>query len=204
MGDYPIYIDDRPGLSIGEIKRKARQWKRNKGLKLLFVDYLQIAGSDDDKSTRERIDEIARGLKNIAKELDIAVVALSQLTRDVDKRVPPRPKMIDLKESSGIEDAADVVSFLYRPAYYNYEPDPAVLNEDENTEFIIEKYRGGGVGTIGLWWDGNKTKFYDWCPRTPENPDNMLPMDNSVPNKTAGDAFGAPEVATNNDDEYPF
>lgn len=213
MRSLPIFIDDRPALTINEIKRKARQWKRKHGLRVLFVDYLQLADGESDNK-RINVDEVARGLKNLAKELDITVIALSQLTREVEKQSPPRPRMLHLKESSGIEDAADAVCFIYRPAYYGLEPDSDRLAYDENTEFIIEKYRNGGVGTIGLWYDANKTKFTDHAPDHHNSNDNWeqkAQERTGLPTPTPHDAFGAQgysvtDVSNNNkpDGDVPF
>jgi replicative DNA helicase len=165
MQKLPILIDDRPSLTIGEIKGRARTWKRKFGLDILFVDYIQLAGGSDD--VRIRTGETSRGLKHIAKELDIPVIGLSQLSRGVESRGgSKRPMLHDLKEAGDIEQDADIVSFIYRPEYYGFMDylDEGVLEDGENTEFIVAKNRSGGLGTIGVWFDGNKTKFMDVSP----------------------------------------
>ena len=165
MQSLPIFIDDRPGLTIGEIKSRARTWKRKQGLDILFVDYIQLAGGTDD--IRIRTGETSRGLKHIAKELDIPVIGLSQLSRGVESRGgSKRPMLHDLKEAGDIEQDADMVIFIYRPEYYGFNDylDEGVLEDGENTELIVAKNRNGGLGTIGSWFDGNKTKFMDSRP----------------------------------------
>lgn len=159
MQGLPIYIDDRPSLTIGEIKQKARSWKRKQGLDILFVDYIQLAGGSPD--IRIRTGETSRGLKHIAKELNIPVIGLSQLSREVEKSATKRPALHHLKEAGDIEQDADIVAFIFRAAYYGLEPDSAVLDPDENTEFIVPKNRNGGVGVVGSWYEENKTKFID-------------------------------------------
>lgn len=161
LKSLPIFIDDRPALTIGEIKRKARLYKRKHDIKLLIVDYIQLAGSDGNEDVRIRVGKISNGLKSIAKELAITVIGLAQLSREVEKTATKRPSLHHLKESGDIEQDADAVCFIYRPAYYGLEVDYEVIDDDCNTEFIVAKYRHGGVGTIGLHYDENKTKFTD-------------------------------------------
>ncbi|OXB01730.1 replicative DNA helicase [Flavobacterium oncorhynchi] len=161
LKSLPIFIDDRPALTIGEIKRKARLYKRKHNIKLLIVDYIQLAGSDGNEDIRVRVGKISNGLKAIAKELGITVIGLAQLSREVEKTAYKRPALHHLKESGDIEQDADAVCFIYRPAYYGLEVDHDVIDDDCNTEFIVAKYRHGGVGTIGLHYDENKTKFTD-------------------------------------------
>ncbi|MAM27447.1 MAG: replicative DNA helicase [Flavobacteriaceae bacterium] len=163
MAELPIHIDDRPGLNIGEMKAKARSWKRKYGLDILIVDYIQLADGHSD--VRIRTGETSRGLKHIAKELEIPVIGLSQLSRGVETRGgSKRPLLSDLKEAGDIEQDADIVGFLYRPAYYGFECDYEILEQDENTEFIVAKNRNGGIGTEGIWFEENKTKFMDYSP----------------------------------------
>lgn len=157
----PIFIDDRPALTIGEIKRKARLYKRKHDIKVLIVDYIQLAGSDGSEDIRIRVGKISNGLKAIAKELNITVIGLAQLSREVEKTAYKRPALHHLKESGDIEQDADAVCFIYRSAYYGLDVDHEVIDNDCNTEFIVAKYRHGGVGTIGLYYDENKTKFTD-------------------------------------------
>ncbi len=156
LSEAPIYIDDTPGITVMEIRAKCRKLKMEKDIGLIVIDYLQlITGSGTRNSSREQeISEISRSLKILAKELDVPVIALSQLSRSTEKRDDKRPMLSDLRESGAIEQDADIVMFLYRDDYYN--PD----SEEKNvTEVIIAKQRSGSVGTVKLAWLPNYTKF---------------------------------------------
>jgi replicative DNA helicase len=187
----PIHIDDASFLSVVEMRRKVKQMKKKYGIELLFFDYLQLAAGGD-KDVRYKLNELCFVLQAIAKEEDIAIIPLSQLGRDVDKRSPPRPRISDLSESSAIEFVADVVGFLYRPGQYNLEPEYEPVGKlvpGENTEFIIAKNRHGGVGTLGLWFEANKTKFSDEEPERNE-PEYIPPaVKPAMPNE----AFDTPD-----------
>ena len=156
LSEAPIYIDDTPGITVTEIRAKCRKLKLEKNIGLVVIDYLQlIQGSGKKNSSREQeISEISRSLKILAKELDIPVVALSQLSRAAEARSDHRPMLSDLRESGAIEQDADIVMFLYRDDYYN--PD----SEKKNiAEIIMAKHRSGSTGTTELLWLGNYTKF---------------------------------------------
>ena len=156
LSEAPIYIDDTPGITVTEIRAKCRKLKMEKNIGLVVIDYLQlIQGSGKRNSSREQeISEISRSLKILAKELDVPVVALSQLSRAAEQRADHRPMLSDLRESGAIEQDADIVMFLYRDDYYN--PD----SEKKNiAEVIMAKHRAGSTGTIELLWLGNYTKF---------------------------------------------
>ena len=156
LSEAPIYIDDTPGISIMEIRAKCRKLKLEKDIGLIVIDYLQlIQGSGKKNASREQeISEISRSLKILAKELDVPVIALSQLSRGAEKREDKRPMLSDLRESGAIEQDADIVIFLYRDDYYNED------SEKKNiAEVIIAKHRGGSTGTVDLAWMGNYTKF---------------------------------------------
>ena len=156
LADSPIYIDDTPGISIMEIRARCRKLKLEKNIGLVVIDYLQlIQGSGKRNASREQeISEISRSLKILAKELDIPVIALSQLSRGAEKRDDKRPMLSDLRESGAIEQDADIVMFLYRDDYYNEN------SEKKNiAEVILAKHRGGSTGTVELLWMGNYTKF---------------------------------------------
>ena len=168
MQSLPIYIEDRPSLTISDIKRTARSWKRKHNIGLLIVDYIQLAGGNND--IRIRTGETSRGLKHIAKELNIPVVGLSQLSRAVETTTTKRPSLHHLKEAGDIEQDADIVSFIYRPEYYALDPDPDNLNINENTEFITSKNRNGALGVTGIWFEGDKTKFLDNKPNRNNSP----------------------------------
>ena len=156
LSEAPIYIDDTPGITVSEIRAKCRKLKLEKDIGLVVIDYLQlIQGSEKKNASREQeISEISRSLKILAKELDIPVVALSQLSRAAEQRADHRPMLSDLRESGAIEQDADIVMFLYRDDYYN--PDTEKKNI---AEIILAKHRAGSTGTIELLWLGNYTKF---------------------------------------------
>ena len=151
-----VYIDDTPGISVMEIRTKCRKLKMEKNIGLVVIDYLQlISGSNKRNGSREQeISEISRSLKVLAKELNVPVIALSQLSRAVEQRDDHRPMLSDLRESGAIEQDADIVMFLYRDDYYNKES-----AEKDIAEVIIAKQRGGSTGTVKLYWMGNYTKF---------------------------------------------
>ena len=156
LSEAPIYIDDTPGISIMEIRAKCRKLKLEKNIGLVVIDYLQlIQGTGRKGASREQeISEISRSLKILAKELNVPVVALSQLSRAAEQRQDHRPMLSDLRESGAIEQDADIVMFLYRDDYYN--PD----SEKKNVaEVIIAKHRSGSTGTVELLWLSSYTKF---------------------------------------------
>ena len=156
LSEAEIYIDDTPGISITEIRAKCRKLKLEKNIGLVVIDYLQLVqGSSKKNSSREQeISEISRSLKILAKEINVPVIALSQLSRAAEQRPDHRPMLSDLRESGAIEQDADIVMFLYRDDYYN--PDTEKKNI---AEVILAKHRGGSTGTVELLWLGNFTKF---------------------------------------------
>lgn len=151
-----IYIDDTPGISVMDIRSRCRKIKNERGLDLVVIDYLQLVqGSNRKGSNREQeIAEISRSLKILAKELEIPVIALSQLSRAPELREEHRPMLSDLRESGAIEQDADIVMFLYRDDYYNKDSEKKGI-----AEVIIAKHRAGALGTVELKWWGNYTKF---------------------------------------------
>ena len=153
----PIYIDDTPALSTMEIRARCRRLKAEKGVGLIIVDYLQLMRSSHRSDSREQeISDISRNLKALAKELDVPVVALSQLNRKVEERSDKRPMISDLRESGAIEQDADVIVFIYRDAAYNKAED----NPNKNiAEIIIGKQRNGHVGMLRLAYFGQYTVF---------------------------------------------
>ena len=156
LSETGIYIDDTPGISVMEIRAKCRKLKLEKNIGLVVIDYLQLVqGSNKRNGSREQeISEISRSLKILAKELNVPVIALSQLSRAVEQRPDHRPMLSDLRESGAIEQDADKVMFLYRDDYYNKESE-----KKDIAEVIIAKQRGGSTGTVELLWMGNYTKF---------------------------------------------
>ncbi|MCR5234687.1 MAG: replicative DNA helicase [Lachnospiraceae bacterium] len=150
-----LIIDDTPGISIGELRSKCRKYSQEHGLSIVIIDYLQLmSGNGRSDSRQQEISEISRSLKALARELHVPVVALSQLSRAVEKREDHRPMLSDLRESGAIEQDADVVMFLYRDDYYNKEsPKQGVA------EVIIAKQRNGPIGTVELVWMPKITRF---------------------------------------------
>lgn len=163
MERFPLYIDDTASMDIKDIITRARMWHRKHDIKVLFVDYIQLATDKTKKSNREQeIASISRNLKVIAKELKIPVIALSQLSRKVEERRDKRPNLADIRESGAIEQDADIVAFLYRPEYYNPDDIPEhLLEKNANAEFNFAKYRQGSLGTKALYFDSNKVKYMD-------------------------------------------
>lgn len=155
LADLPIYIDDTPVLTPSEIRAKCRKAKLEKNIGLVIIDYLQLMESKTANGSRQQeISEISRGLKILAKELDVPVIALSQLSRATESRADHRPMLSDLRESGSIEQDADIVMFLHREDYYDKE------TEKKNVaEVIIAKNRHGETGTVELAWLGKYTKF---------------------------------------------
>ena len=156
LSEAEIYIDDTPGINIMEIRAKCRKLKLEKNIGMAVIDYLQlIQGSNKRGGSREQeISEISRSLKILAKELNVPVIALSQLSRAAEQRPDHRPMLSDLRESGSIEQDADIVMFLYRDDYYNED------SERKNiAEVILAKHRGGSTGTVELLWLGSYTKF---------------------------------------------
>lgn len=151
-----IYIDDTPGITSLEIKNKCRRLKAEKGLDLIIIDYLQLMSADGKSESRQQeISVISRSLKNLARELNCPLIALSQLSRAPEMRADHRPILSDLRESGSIEQDADVVMFLYRDEYYN----PDTTEKPGICELIIAKQRNGATGTVELAWLGKYTKF---------------------------------------------
>ena len=180
----PLYVDDTPGLTVSAIRTRARRMKRDKekGLGLIVIDYIQLIDSSDVRNQENRVQvlsEITRGLKILAKELDVPVLALSQLSRQVEQREDKRPLLSDLRESGSIEQDADVVLFVFREIYYLEREIPVqraneteekfqqryskweerVLALQNKAELIIAKQRHGATGTVNLYFNGKYTQF---------------------------------------------
>ncbi|UMZ75162.1 replicative DNA helicase [Natranaerofaba carboxydovora] len=157
LSQAPLFIDDTPAMSVMEMRTKARKLKAEKGLEAIFIDYLQLMQSSQSQENRQQeISQISRSLKALAKELNVPVIALSQLSRAVEQRQDKRPMLSDLLESGGIEANADVVLFIYRDEYYDLE------SEKENiAEIIVSKQRNGPVGSVELFFKKDFNKFYN-------------------------------------------
>ena len=157
IGKSKLIIDDTPGISVSELRSKCRKYKLEHGLDLIIIDYLQLMTGSVGKrseSRQQEISEISRSLKGLARELNVPVIALSQLSRAVESRPDKRPLLSDLRESGAIEQDADVVMFIYRDEYYNKDSE-----YKKQAEIIIAKQRNGPVGTVHLAWLGEYTKF---------------------------------------------
>ena len=155
IGRSNLIIDDTPGISVSELRSKCRKYKLEHNLGIIMIDYLQLMqGSRRSESRQQEISDISRSLKEIARELQVPVVALSQLSRAVEQRPDHRPMLSDLRESGAIEQDADVVMFLYRDDYYNHDTE-----KKDVAEVIIAKQRNGPIGTVELAWLPRYTKF---------------------------------------------
>lgn len=152
--ESPIYIDDTPGISVAEMRSKARRLKSEHGLDLIIVDYLQLMQGRNAESRQQEISEISRSLKALARELKVPLIALSQLSRSVESRQDKRPMLSDLRESGALEQDADIVSFLYREDYYDKETENRHI-----TEVILAKHRNGPVGSVKLYFKNEFTLF---------------------------------------------
>jgi len=188
LDDAPLFIDDTPALSVFEFRAKCRRLKMQHNIGAVIVDYLQLmtAGSDNKGSREQEVSMISRSLKAIGKELDIPVLALSQLNRSVESREGKRPQLSDLRESGAIEQDADIVLFIHRPEYYGITED-----EDGNSligvaEIIIAKHRNGAVGDVRLSFKKNLAKFAD--------------MENIIPEEIGGGQYGQKLQSKMNDD----
>jgi replicative DNA helicase len=177
LAQIPLYIDDTPAQTITAVRTRARRMKRKHGLEMLIVDYLQLLRGTGSKQSENRVlevSEITRGLKAIAKELQIPVIALSQLSRGVENREDKRPQLADLRESGSIEQDADVVMFIYRDEYYLQNAQPPEDDAEKmaawqekmdkaynKADIIIAKQRHGPTGTETLFFEGKYTRFRD-------------------------------------------
>ena len=160
LADTKFYIDDTPGITVSEMRRKCRRLKNSdKGLDCIIIDYLQLVSSSSKYSGQRtnEVSEVSRDLKKLAMELEVPVIALAQLSRGVEQREDKRPLMSDLKESGSIEQDADIVMFLYCDDYYKFKSkDRPTLSP---TELIISKHRSGSTGTIDLMFERSYTNF---------------------------------------------
>jgi replicative DNA helicase len=182
--ELPLFVDDTPGLSIAQLRTRARRMKRQHGLSLIVVDYLQLmqpSGRGRSENRVQEVSEITRGLKGIAKDLNVPVLALSQLSRQVESREDKHPQLSDLRESGSIEQDADVVMFIYREQYYVERAEPSMRDDESDDKFhdrlehwkercekaygiaeiIVAKQRHGPIGTRKFAFDGDTTTFSD-------------------------------------------
>jgi len=163
LSDAPVYIDDTPGISVLELRSKARRLKAEKNLGLIIIDYLQLMTGNNSENRQQEISDISRSLKALAKELKVPVIALSQLNRSLENRTDKRPIMADLRESGAIEQDADVIMFVYRDAVYcdacKKRDNSCDKGHDKDAEIIIGKQRNGPIGTVHLTFRGEYTRF---------------------------------------------
>ena len=169
LAEAPIYIDDTPGIRVSEIRAKCRRLKQERNnLGLVVIDYLQLIEGNGKESRQQEVSEISRNLKQLAEELKVPVIALSQLSRGVEQRQDKRPIMSDIRESGSIEQDADIVAFLYRDDYYRQEPDEngqvPEVEPNSTIEVIIEKNRSGPRGTVELNFMKEFNKFTNLVP----------------------------------------
>jgi replicative DNA helicase len=165
LSKAPLFIDDTPGLNVFELRAKCRRMKQQHGIDLIVIDYLQLmqGGSLNGGNREQEISAISRSVKSIAKELDIPIIALSQLSRNVETRGgDKRPMLSDLRESGAIEQDADMVSFIYRPEYYGFTEHEDGLDTKGLSEFIIAKHRHGALGTVNMKFIARLAKFTDY------------------------------------------
>ncbi len=170
LRDVPMYIDDTPGLTLLQLRAKARRMKQKHGLSCVVIDYLQLMASGHrNESRQQEVSDISRGIKAMARELDVPVVCLSQLNRAAEQREGHRPRMSDLRESGSIEQDADVIMMLHREAYYHHDEEWRDENPDKVNlaEVILAKQRNGPTGTVKLVWDSRSTRFNEYVETTP-------------------------------------
>jgi replicative DNA helicase len=158
LSEAQMYIDDTPGITVSDLRTKARREAHRRELGLIIVDYLQLMSGGSkfagEGNRVQEISEISRGLKSIARELNVPVIALSQLSRSVENRSPQIPQLADLRESGSIEQDADVVAFIYREEYYNPETERKGI-----TDLFIKKHRNGPTGHVEFYFDKEKQHF---------------------------------------------
>jgi replicative DNA helicase len=201
LSSAPIFIDDTPALSILELRAKCRRLKAEHNVQLIVVDYLQLMKGDSQGNREQEIASISRALKGIAKELDVPVIALSQLSRGVETRGgDKRPQLSDLRESGSIEQDADIVMFLYRPEYYKITLDEEGLPTNGLAEVIVAKHRNGSLDTVKLKFIGKYTKFADFDGPSPESSFGSITRESRL-NQFRDEP---PPLPPRSDDDMPF
>ena len=166
-----MFIDDSAALSVLDVRARARRLAAEQPLGLIIIDYLQLMqGRGSSESRQLEVSDISRGLKALAKEINVPIIALSQLSRAVESRTDKRPMLSDLRESGSIEQDADVVMFIYRDVVYNPETD-----DPGKTEILVRKQRNGPIGDIRLHFENQFTRFFDLADRSDEPPEANSP-----------------------------
>jgi len=200
LSTAPIFIDDTPALSILELRAKCRRLKAEHNIQLIVVDYLQLMKGEMGGNREQEIASISRALKGVAKELNVPVIALSQLSRGVETRGgDKRPQLSDLRESGSIEQDADIVMFLYRPEYYKITVDEDGMPTQGMAEVLIAKNRNGSLDNVKLKFIGKYTKFADF-----DGPANENPFSGMITKESRLNTFDKPEEPPLPDDETPF
>ncbi len=200
LSSAPIFIDDTPALSILELRAKCRRLKAEHNVQLIVVDYLQLMKGEIGGNREQEIASISRALKGVAKELNVPVIALSQLSRGVETRGgDKRPQLSDLRESGSIEQDADIVMFLYRPEYYKITVDEDGMPTQGMAEVIIAKNRNGSLDNVKLKFIGKYTKFADF-----DGPANENPFSGMITKESRLNTFEKREDPPLPDDETPF
>ena len=196
----PIFIDDTPALSVFEFRAKCRRLKMQHDIQIVIVDYLQLmtAGTDTRGSREQEVSTISRSLKAIAKELDIPIIALSQLNRSVESREGKRPQLSDLRESGAIEQDADIVTFIHRPEYYGIDEDESGNSLRGVAEIIIAKHRNGATGDVHLSFKKELAKFSDMESHIGDDYDSLSQTFSSKMNEDESNTMGA-GISGNND-----
>ena len=219
----PLYLDETPGLSISELRTKARRLVREKGVKMIMIDYLQLMNAPGQKhgSREQEVSTISRSLKALAKELDIPIIALSQLNRSTENREDKRPVLSDLRESGAIEQDADIVCFIHRPEYYTRATQDGEGNNIKGLAYlIVAKHRSGGVGDVKLHFVSKFAKFENWeegyevmQETLSENKlkiESRMNRDEDIPANLGDNYFSSPttplpdNLMSTRDDEVPF
>ena len=196
----PIFIDDTPALSILELRAKCRRLKAEHNIQMIVIDYLQLMKGEAGGNREQEIASISRALKGIAKELEVPVIALSQLSRGVETRGgDKRPQLSDLRESGSIEQDADIVMFLYRPEYYKITEWEDGTPSQGGAEVVIAKHRNGSLENVKLKFIGKFTKFADY-----DSPEGFTPMSNITRESRLNTFREDPPAPRGGDDETPF
>jgi replicative DNA helicase len=208
LADAPIFIDDTPALNVFELRAKLRRLKSEQNIDMAIIDYLQLmtAGGEGKGNREQEVSTISRSLKAIAKELNIPIIVLSQLNRQVESRGgannSKRPQLGDLRESGAIEQDADMVMFIYRPEYYNITSDDSGKNLQGLAQIIIAKHRNGSLEDVDLRFISENAKFTDY------HTDNLPQFNAMGPNDDFFDRDAAPSITMSskindmNDDEF--
>lgn len=196
-----LYIDDTPSISVNELRSKCMRLKQDKGLKMIIIDYLQLMKGDQGGNREQEIASISRALKNLAKELNVPVIALSQLSRAVEQRADKRPMLSDLRESGSLEQDPDMVIFLYRPEYYKIYQDENGMSTAGICEVDVAKHRSGGTGMVKVRFQKYFTRFVDL--EADFEPNGTKPLF-SQPERTITQVYDPSEARNKKDDDAPF